>query len=572
MRRRARARSGSRRPLERGGPLLSPRHELNSGGAAVPSSLRVARDSMAVSGWTAASRITGFSRVIVVAAVLGPTYLGNVFQASNNLPNLVYMALIGALITSVLVPPLVRLVDQGDGRGVERLAGAFLGMALLVFGVAAVLVVLAGPLILQLFTIGVADVEQAAGQRAVGRLLLVLSMPQLLLYGVVGTCEAVMNAHGRFALASAAPISENLGVIFTMCATGLIFGVGQQTAAVQTEQLILMGVGCTMAVALHAAIDWWGVRRLGIRLIPRPGWRDPAVRAVIRRAVPSLGYSGLDVAQRFAIVVMANGVPGGVVALDLAMSFYVLPAALGARPVGVALLPQLSRLAIEHHMRRFRDELVRGASLVLFIAVPAAVGLAVLADPIAQGITFGAMASTEARTMLEYALLGLSAGVIGECALLLCTYASYARSDLRSPFLAMVLRLVVVACGIGVALRLPPQGSILLLALGLVVSVADLVGAAFLALRLRSALPSGHERLLPVILRSTAAAAVTAIPALVATTVLPQLLPRGGVQVGLVVACVLGAFTYVVVELVLRSPELELLSEALRRRRGASDA
>ena len=199
---------------------------------------------MSVSGWTAASRITGFGRVVVVAAVLGPTYLGNVFQATNNLPNLVYMALIGALISSLLVPPLIRLVDQGDRLATERLAGAFLGTALLVFGVVAVLVVLTGPLILELFTVGVADAEQAAGQRAVGHLLLLLCMPQLLLYGVVGTCEAVMNAHGRFALPSAAPISENLGVILTMVATGVIFGIGQESA-IQTEQLVLMGVGCT---------------------------------------------------------------------------------------------------------------------------------------------------------------------------------------------------------------------------------------------------------------------------------------------------------------------------------------
>ena len=420
---------------------------------------------MAVSGWTAASRITGFGRVVVVAAVLGPTYLGNVFQASNNLPNLVYMALIGALISSLLVPPLIRLVDKGDRAATERLAGAFLGTALVVFGVAAVLVVLAGPLILQLLTVGVPDAEQAAGQRAAGHLLLLLCMPQLVLYGVVGTCEAVMNAHGRFALPSAAPISENVGVILTMVLTGAIYGMGGQESAVQTEQLVLMGVGCTLAVAVHAAIDWWGVRRLGIRLIPRAGWREPAVRDIIRKAVPSMGYSGLDVAQQFAIVVVANGIPGGVVAFDLAMNFYVLPSALGARPVGVALLPQLSRLAIERQMRRFRDELVRGASLMFFLAVPAAVGLAVLASPIAESITFGAMGTVEGRAMLNYALVGLSVGVIGECALLLCTYASYARSDVRSPLLAMLIRLSIASCGIGVALTLPLE-PVLLLALG----------------------------------------------------------------------------------------------------------
>jgi putative peptidoglycan lipid II flippase len=571
MRRRDREGASSKHSPEARVSRSSHRPKVSGGASSGPSITRVARDSMAVSAWTAASRITGFGRVVVVAAVLGPTYLGNVFQASNNLPNLVYMALIGALISSLLVPPLVRLVDQGDRAATERLAGAFLGTALLVFGVAAVLVVLAGPLILHLLTIGVPDVEEAAGQRAAGRLLLLLCMPQLVLYGVVGTCEAVMNAHGRFALPSAAPISENLGVILTMVVTGLIYGMGEQQSAVQTEQLVLMGAGCTMAVAVHAAIDWWGVRRLGVRLIPRAGWREPAVRDIIRRAVPSMGYSGLDVAQQFAIVVIANRIPGGVVAFDLAMNFYVLPAALGARPVGVALLPQLSRLTIERQMGRFRDELVRGATLMLFLAVPAAVGLAVLAGPIAESITFGAMASAEGRAMLNYALLGLSVGVIGECALLLCTYASYARKDVRSPLLAMLIRLSIASCCIGAALTLPLE-PVLLLALGLTVSIADLGGAAFLALRLRSALPSGDERLLPSVLRAAAAAAVAAVLALAVATGLPALLPRVGPLAGVVAACLLGVLTFLLVQMLLRSPELKLLSDALRHRRATADA
>jgi putative peptidoglycan lipid II flippase len=277
------------------------------------------------------------------------------------------------------------------------------------------------------------------------------------------------------------------------------------------------------------------------------------------------------VAQQFAIVVIANRIPGGVVAFDLAMNFYVLPAALGARPVGVALLPQLSRLTIERQMGRFRDELVRGATLMLFIAVPAAVGLAVLAGPIAESITFGAMASAEGRAMLNYALLGLSVGVIGECALLLCTYASYARKDVRSPLLAMLIRLSIASCCIGAALTLPLE-PVLLLALGLTVSIADLGGAAFLALRLRSALPSGDERLLPSVLRAAAAAAVAAVLALAVATGLPALLPRVGPLAGVVAACLLGVLTFLLVQMLLRSPELKLLSDALRHRRATADA
>ena len=183
-------------------------------------------------------------------------------------------------------------------------------------------------------------------------------------------------------------------------------------------------------------------------------------------------------------------------AFDLAMNFYVLAGALCARPVGVALLPRLSRLTLERQMVRFREELVRGASLMFFLAVPAAVGLAVLAGPIAEAITFGRDGFRRRSRDAE-----------------LCAPGPLLRGDRRLRAAVVHVRVLcavgrpltpagnghppsIAACGIGAALTLP-QEPMLLLALGLIVSIADLVGATFLALRLRSALPSGEERLLP---------------------------------------------------------------------------
>ncbi|CAA9304135.1 MAG: hypothetical protein AVDCRST_MAG48-1568 [uncultured Friedmanniella sp.] len=528
---------------------------------------RLARISVSVAGWTALSRISGFGRVAVVAAVLGPTYLGNVFQASNNLPNLVYMALTGTLFSSLLVPPMVRLIDRGDRREAERLAGAFLGAALVAFAIVAVLVNLAAPVLLDLLTVGVEAEAEAAGQRTAGRVLLLLCMPQLLLYAVTGTCEAVMNAHDRFALPSAAPIAENLGVIVTMVATALIFGTGAGAATVSTSQLVLMGAGSTLSVGLHAAIQWWGVRSIGVRLVPRAGWKEQEIRAITRRAGPSLGYSSLDVLQRVTYVAVANRIPGGVVGFDLAMNFYTLPAALGARPVGVALLPHLARLHVDRRLVQFRDELVRGASLMLFLVVPAAVAFGVLAGPIARGLTFGAMATPEGQLMLASALLGLCVGVLGECALLLGIYAAYARGDARSPLLAGLVRLGTATVGIGVTVTMSP-GAAGLLALGLVVSAADLAGAAFLALRLHAALPGGHERLRSPLLRSATATVVTVVPALAVAATVPELLPRGGPQGGVLLACLVGGLVYLIVQALLGSPELRSLQTVLSRGRG----
>src|ERR1041384_8053752 len=94
----------------------------------------VVRNSMTVAAWVLVSRVTGFARVAVIGAVLGPTYLGNTFQALNSLPNMImYNLLLGELFVALLMPSLVRLVDARDRRRVERVAGAFLGMTTVTF-------------------------------------------------------------------------------------------------------------------------------------------------------------------------------------------------------------------------------------------------------------------------------------------------------------------------------------------------------------------------------------------------------------------------------------------------------
>lgn len=536
---------------------MRPAPEIDTDGGAF------AKHSVAVSLWTAVSRTTGFVRLAVVAAVLGPTYVGNIFQATNNLPNLTYMALTGALFSNLLVPSLVRHVDTGDRRSTERLACAFLSTALTAFAVVAALLVAAGPLVMQLLSVGVTSPQAAAAQRDIGLVLLMIFMPQLLMYAVVGTAEAVMNAHGRFALPAAAPTLENIGIIATMAATAWVYGTGDALAGLSGGALYLIGFGTTAAVAVHAAVQWWGARRVGVLLIPRGGWRHPEIKLIVRRAVPSLGYSALEVMRPFSAMVVANRVPGGVVAFEFAYSFFLLPSALGARPVAVSLLPRLSRLAHGGDLVRFRDEAVRGAALVALLVVPPAVALVVLAGPIASAVAFGQMATAHGQALLAGSLLALGPGVVGYAAMLFGTYVCYARRDARTPFRAMVLRTAVAGAGMAVAFVVP-AGGVALFVLGLTVSVADLVGGLRLAGRLRRALPAGRERLGRPLLRIVAASVLMAVPAALLGHHLPKLLSGGGSdQVAMLAAVVAGVATYLLALRWWGSPELSLLRRGL---------
>jgi len=263
-----------------------------TGGSAdsdLTSAAGTARDSMLVATGTALARGTGVVRVVVIGAVLGPTYFGNAFLVTNALPNLVYYGfLAGSLVSSLLVPVLVRHIDARNPRGAAAVGGGFLGVlltgGLVLFPVA----VLGVPWLLQLATLGSAA-DDPTGQVGLARVLVVMTVPQVFLYAVAGTAAAVMNAHRRFALAAVAPALENLGIIAVLGAVALTWGVARaDTASVPTGELLLLGLGSTGAVALHASVQWWGARRCGVVVRPARGWRDPEVRAVLRRALPAL--------------------------------------------------------------------------------------------------------------------------------------------------------------------------------------------------------------------------------------------------------------------------------------------
>ena len=527
---------------------------------------RVASDSLTVAFWTTVSRLTGFARGAVVAAVLGPTYFGNTFQATNLLPNLTYELLTGSLFASLLMPHLVRHLDTGDDAGARRVAGGFLGIAMVGFVLLATTVVVAGPLLLRLFSLGVTDPAVGAAQRRVGVILLSMLMPQVVLYGIAGTSGAVLNARGRFALAAAGPVLENVGIIVTLSVSGLIFGLGPSLETVGTPELLLLGLGTTSAVALHAGALWWGTLRLGVGVVPRAGWRDAEVRTLVRRMVPSLGYAGLNVLRLFAVLVVANRVPGGVVAFQLALNFFYLPVAVGARPVGVALLPRLARLHAEGALARFRDQFLSGVAVSLFITVPAAVAYGVLAFPLARSVAFGEMSTPTGRRLVALSLMALAVGVVGEAVFVMATFASYAVGDAGSPFRSSLVRTGVVLAGM--VLAFTRTGPSVLVVLGLALSASNLLAAVHLSTRLQRKLPPSGEHLSPALVRALAASALMVAPAYLLATGIPRLLGgRQGHLAGTALAAVAGACVYVVAQRRWHSAEWQWLRASSGSRR-----
>jgi putative peptidoglycan lipid II flippase len=519
-------------------------------------------DSLTVAVWTLVSRVTGVVKIAVIGAVLGPTFFGNAYQFTNSLPNLLYFGLLaGSLFSSLLVPALVDHVDRGDHAQAARISGGFLGVTLVAMVALVPLAVALGPAALRLAA-GSGDGAPPAAQAEVGRYLVLMFLPQLFLYAVVGTASAVMNARRRFALAAAAPAVENVGTIAVLATCAVVFGTSTDVRNVPTGELLLLGLGTTGAVALHAATQWWGARRVGVVLKPRAGWRDPEVRVVVRRALPSMAQAGLMALQVLSLLIIANRVAGGVVAFQIALNFYFLAIALGATPVALSLLPRLARLHADGATDRFRQTLVEGRSLGLFLAIPAAAAYAALSLPLARAVAFGRMDTGTGVTLMAGALAALALAVVGQTAFLIATYACYARKDTRSPLRSMVVQAVTCGALECVALRL--HGTAVLVALGLAYAVSIAVAGLHLSLQLRRDLGGSGRRAGASVVRTAVGAAVMVGPAwLVATHVTGVIGQPLGSRLAVLAAALTGVVIFVAVQALLRTPELAWLNSGV---------
>ena len=525
-----------------------------------PSDARgTAGDSLRVAAGTALSRITGVVRVVAVGAVLGPTWFGNAYQVTNSLPNLIYYGfLAGSLVSSLLVPLLVRQLDTGRPDRAAAICGGFLGV---IFAGATLLLPLAAwglPYLLRAASAGASDGSEH--QVELARVLVIMTVPQIYLYAIAGTGAAVLYAHQRYLLAALAPAVENVGVIAVLALVAVEYGAaGSDAADVPVGELLLLGLGSTAAVGLHAGLQWWGAHRCGVRLQPRRGWHDPDVNQALRRAGHAVMQAGLLALQMLALLLVASRVSGGAVALQISLNFYFLPIALVATPVGLALLPRLSRQDHAGATVDFMETLLRGVMLALFVVIPASAGYIAIARPIAHVVGVGQMATPTGWTMIATALAMLSVGLAGQTLFFIGTQASYARADTLTPLRSMGLQ-TVLCCGLCTAAVAGADGPALLPLVAGAYAIASLVAGIHLLLRVVNVSASFLWRLVQSVTRVLAGTALMLVP-VYAVTVLSRAAAPGRTGWGLAVVggSLVGLATYVAAQALVHAPELSWL-------------
>jgi putative peptidoglycan lipid II flippase len=426
---------------------------------------------------TAASRFIGFARILVIAAVLGTTFLGNAYQSSNAVSNVLFELLAAGALSAVLVPTFVELLDRDDQPEAERLAGRLLGVALVVLGVVAIIGILAAPLIADLLTTGVSDPKIAEQQRDLSTFLLRFTVPQILLYAIGAVSVAVLYAKRKLAVTAMAPIGLTVVVVVAMGLFRVVAGPDPGLELSTGERLIL-ALGATLGVAAFVGIPTIALHRTGFRLRPRLArHHDEAVREVLGRSGWAVFQHSMIGMLLLAAIIVGNTVEGGTLAYQVAWVFFLAPYAVLAQPIHTAILPDLTRQAKDPD--HFASSLRWALDSMAVLIVPVAGMLVALALPIMQVAAFGQATKAGGVGLLAMALATLAIGLYTYSAFLLFARAYYALGDSRTPALVAILS-AVAGIGVMVAGGVLTSGRTTVAFLGLGHSVAYAVGALVL--------------------------------------------------------------------------------------------
>ncbi|MCG5467588.1 murein biosynthesis integral membrane protein MurJ [Micromonospora sp. LAH09] len=516
------------------------------------------------------SRGTGFLRNLVIGAALGGALVGDAYTTAQILPGMVYEFLLGGVLTSVLIPVLVRR-RKIDPDGGQAYAQRLLTLAVLALGAAAILAVaLAWPL-----TWLYGSSESTEDYSKLVRHLSYLMLPMIFFSGLSALISAVLNTRGHFAAPMWAPILNNMVVIGTAGLYIAIFGAKiVQPEDMTAGRIILIGGGTLLGVAIQATGLLPALRKVGFRWKMRFDFRALGLRELGRLGAWMICYVAVSQVGLIVLFNLLNraGKENAAGPLIYNNVFLLLMTAHGIIAVSIitALMPRMSAAAADGRYADLAADLSRGTRTVTAVLAPIAVCYAVLSTPIAFTLFRVGAFTEDNATATSVVLLAAALALVPFAVSQLFTFAFYALPDTRTPAL---INIPVVALRIGVQIVLFVAFSASFAGAGMMIGnavsyLAAAIGSAWL---LR---PRVGRIGLGGIMRTAGRVAVAALGSAVVGLLVVKLLPgddtpsRLEAVVQLVIGGAVIGGTYLGLAMLLRISEITEVVGMVRRRLG----
>ncbi len=389
---------------------------------------------------TVVSRVAGMFRETRIAALLGADDANDAFIAAYRIPNMLRRLVGEGAVSAAFVPTFSKYL-QGEGRDQAfRLANAVLTLLTLGLAVVVVIGVVFSEWLVPLLVAGFRDTP---GKMELTAELNRIMFPYILLVSASAMAMGILNSLGRFAAPAFAPVLLNLAIIAFSYATGA-FATPERALAVG----VIVGGVAQIAVQVPQMLSG------GWRFRPALDWRHPGVRKVLALMGPVAVGVGVVNVNVVVGTLFASVIGEGAVSW-LHFSDRVMELVLGGYAIAIAtvIVPMMSRQADARRMEEMKRTLNFAMRLVLFITVPATIGLIVLRVPIIQVLFERDEFDASDTSMTAYALLFYAIGLSAFALVKIVAPAFYSMQDTKTPvwiaFFAMLLNIVFNAVFLG---------------------------------------------------------------------------------------------------------------------------
>ena len=434
---------------------------------------------------TIISRITGFIGGVIMIATLGTALLADAFNVANTMPNILYNLLVGGALTAIFVPQLVRAFDDADGGHLfaSRLVTTISGILL----VLVIIGVIFAPQLVYIYAPSFST-PGFETEREIAIAFTRYCLPQIFFLGLFTMLGQVANARGSFAPLMWAPIANNLVVIVVFSAF-LIKWPSVNVDPITSTQIQILGWGTTAGIIVQALILIPVVKRSGIKI--RPKWGVAGLGKSFSLAgwtlvyvlISQIGYLiTVNVATTAAVDSAKAGITTGVGFTPFKNAYLImlLPYSIVTISIVTALLPHMSKLAINKKVEDVKEQLLRAIKTVAVLTIPSSVAFLLFGPLITEVLFFGI--DKNDGIYIGYVLSALSLGLVAFSINLVLIRGFNAFEDTRTQVWSiLIINIISVALSYLFLAVLPSDW--VTVGLGFAFSVSYLIGL-FITLRL----------------------------------------------------------------------------------------
>jgi putative peptidoglycan lipid II flippase len=388
--------------------------------------------STAVTGsMTLLSRISGLARDKVYSFSFGSEPVMDAFFVAFKIPNLLRRFFAEGAFSAAFVPVLAEARERGDRSEVRELVGRTAGTLGVALFIVTLIGVIAAPVLIYLFAPGFDGID---GRRAMAVTMLRWTFPYLFFISLTALAGAVLNTWHKFAVPAFTPLLLNLVLI--------TFAGWLAPDSEDPGRTLAIGVFVAGAVQLCFQLPF--VAKLRVLGRPRWAWKDAQVRKIVRLMVPvMLGSTVAQINILFDTLIATLLAAGSVSWLYYSDRLVEFPLGVFGIALATVILPTLSRQHALESPDKFSVTLDWALHLVVLIALPAAVGLFMLAEPMIATIFYGGAFGAQDVEMAAWSLMAFAPGLIAFILVKVLSPGFFARQDTKTPVRIAIRALVL---------------------------------------------------------------------------------------------------------------------------------